>query len=472
MADSTQPRISPVGLPALALYLILAIWLAALGFRVLYVTQINPDPDLTGDGVFYHGLANDLADGEGFRLRRLDFSSRREVADHPPGYPVLLSLASRAGLDSLDDHRLVTALVGSLSVPLLGLAAGRLAGAGRRDKRASQRLASWAAVSAAVLAALDVNMWVWDPLLLAEPLVLVAAAAWLYSSLVYDDRPSLVAAGAMGLTLGVAAATRSEVLLAALVVPVLLWRHRALPWTRLALHGAVAGAATAVVLGPWVWTNLHRFEEPVIMTTGLGNTLVQANCDAAFYGPATGYSDYNCFSRTRSLVSPEMDESEKDVLFRRIGLDYIKDHPTRFPVVATARLARTFGLFRPVQQVGYMEGVELRGPHPVVWAGVVSWQLLMPLGIAGVVLARREGTLIAPVVAVAAAVVLAVALTQGSDRYRMALEPLLIAYAGLAVARGLAVVGRSTPALKPTGLGRWLRKWSPRPDPPAEVGAP
>ena len=100
----------------------------------------------------------------------------------------------------------------------------------------------------------------------------------------------------------------------------------------------------------------------------------------------------------------------------------------------------------------------------MVWGGLISWQLLLPLGVAGVVLARREGRLIAPVVAVTGAVVFAVALTQGADRYRMALEPLLIAYAGFAIALSLAVVGRSTPALADTGPGRWLRKWSPRPE--------
>ncbi|MCB1027831.1 MAG: hypothetical protein KDB24_08735, partial [Microthrixaceae bacterium] len=353
----------------------------------------------------------------------------------------------------------------SLTVPLLGLAAGRLAGTRRRGPPPAPRVVAWAAVAAATIAALDVNMWIWDPLLLAEPLVLTAAAAWLLACLVYDDRPSLGVALTVGLTLGVAAATRSELLVAGAVVPWLLWRNRGQTLPRLATHGAVMVSGLVLLVGPWVWTNLHRFDEPVVMTTGLGNTMVQANCDAAFYGPATGYSDFTCFSRTRTLVSPDMDDSEKDVLFRRIATNYISENRARFPVVAAARVARTFGFFRPTQQVGYMEGVELRGPHWAVWSGIVSWQLLLPVGVAGVVLARRNGRLIAPVLLVTGAIVMAVSLTQGADRYRMALEPMLIAYAGFAVARCLAVVGRSTPALADTGLGRWLRKWAPEPEP-------
>ncbi|MBK6310035.1 MAG: hypothetical protein IPF42_05350 [Candidatus Microthrix sp.] len=451
-------------LPARALWWILAIWLASLGFRVVYLTVINPDQPLTGDGLYYHLLGNRLADGDGFSSPT-GLGVAEEIADHPPGYPAMLSLASRVGLDSRDEHRLVSALVGSLAIPFLGLAGGRLAAARRRGPPPAPRVVAWAAIAAASLAALDVNMWVWDPLILAEPLVLAAVAAWLYGALAYDDDPSWGSALGLGLAFGIAAATRSELLVAVLVIPVLLYRRRRqLTWGRFVVHGAAMAAGLVLFLGPWVWSNLHRFEEPVVMTTGLGTTMVQGNCTPGFYGPYTGYSDFACFDRTRSVVTPEMDASQRDVLGREIATDYIGRNLGRLPVVAVARVARTFGFFRPVQQSGIIEGVELRGPHWVVWGGLISWQLLLPLGVAGVVLARREGRLIAPVVAVTGAVVFAVALTQGADRYRMALEPLLIAYAGFAIALSLAVVGRSTPALADTGPGRWLRKWSPRPE--------
>lgn len=56
-------------------------------------------------------------------------------------------------------------------------------------------------------------------------------------------------------------------------------------------------------------------------------------------------------------------------------------------------------------------------------------------------------------VAVTGAVVFAVALTQGADRYRMALEPLLIAYAGFAIALSLAVVRPFDPGAGRHGAG-------------------
>ncbi len=469
MAPSPGPTSRKVGVPQRALYWILAIWVLALGFRMLYVTQINPDQAMTGDGIYYNSIGNDLADGSGFKMRTRDFFGEpEEAADHPPGYPVLLGLASAVGLDSFEDHKMVSALVGSLAVPLAGLAAARLAGR-RRSGVPSERMVGWAGVSGAALAALSVNMWVWDALVLAEPLVLASVAAWFYALLVYDDHPGVGAALSGGLALGVAVATRSELLLALGVFAVVLWRHRRIGVRRLALHGAMMGVGVAVLLGPWIYINLHRFNEPVLMTTGLGTTMVQANCDAAFSGPAIGYSDFNCFSRTRSLVTPEMDASDIDLLNRKVATDYLKSHKRQIPLVVTARIGRTMGFFRPTQQASYMEGVELRGPHSVVYASLVSWQLLLPLGVTGVVLARRERRLIAPVVAVAASIVFAVALTQGADRYRMSIEPLMVAYGGYALARCLAVVGRSTPALADTGPGRWLRKWSPTPEPPWEA---
>lgn len=96
-------------LPARALWWILAIWLASLGFRVVYLTVINPDQPLTGDGLYYHLLGNRLADGDGFSSPT-GLGVAEEIADHPPGYPAMLSLASRVGLDSRDEHRLVSAL--------------------------------------------------------------------------------------------------------------------------------------------------------------------------------------------------------------------------------------------------------------------------------------------------------------------------------------------------------------------------
>lgn len=465
MEDESALAPRRVAVPGRVLWVVLAIWMVALGFRVAYITQINPDQPLTGDGGYYHALGNSLPK-EGFR-RAFEFSMvTEETAAHPPGYPVLLSLGSRIGLTTPDDHRMLTALVGSLAVPLLALSAARLAGRRRRGPPPSARMVGWAAIGAAVIATVNVNMWSWDALILAEPLVMTATSLWLYALLVYDDRPGPGAVLTAGLALGVAAATRSELILAGVVILVLLWRHRSLPWQRLALHSAAFGAGALMVLGPWLWSNMHRFEEPVLMTTGVGTTMLQGNCDSAFYGPLTGYSDYSCFDRSRSLMNLDMDASERDLVARNIAGDYIQTHRARLPVVAAARIARTFGFFRPVQQSFFIEVLELRGPHWVVWGGLISWQLLLPLGIAGVVLARREGQLIAPVILVAGSVVAAVSLTQGADRYRMALEPLMIAYAGLAAARCLAVVGRSTPAMADTGLGRWLRKWSPTPEPP------
>ena len=127
MEDESALAPKRVAVPGRVLWVVLAIWMVALGFRVAYITKINPDQPLTGDGGYYNALGNSLPK-EGFR-RAFEFSMvAEETAAHPPGYPVLLSLGSRIGLTTPDDHRILTALVGSLAVPLLALSAGRLAG--------------------------------------------------------------------------------------------------------------------------------------------------------------------------------------------------------------------------------------------------------------------------------------------------------------------------------------------------------
>ncbi|MBK7322757.1 MAG: hypothetical protein IPI82_10015 [Candidatus Microthrix sp.] len=377
MEDESALAPKRVAVPGRVLWVVLAIWMVALGFRVAYITQINPDQPLTGDGGYYHALGNSLPK-EGFR-RAFEFSMvTEETAAHPPGYPVLLSLGSRIGLTTPDDHRMLTALVGSLAVPLLALSAARLAGRRRRGPPPSARMVGWAAIGAAVIATVNVNMWSWDALILAEPLVMTATSLWLYALLVYDDRPGPGAVLTAGLALGVAAATRSELILAGVVILVLLWRHRSLPWQRLALHSAAFGAGALMVLGPWLWSNMHRFEEPVLMTTGVGTTMLQGNCDSAFYGPLTGYSDYSCFDRSRSLMNLDMDASERDLVARNIAGDYIQTHRARLPVVAAARIAPHVRLF----SAGTAELLH-RGPGAARPAlGGVGWAHLVAVAVA------------------------------------------------------------------------------------------
>ena len=138
MEDESALAPKRVAVPGRVLWVVLAIWMVALGFRVAYITQINPDQPLTGDGGYYHALGNSLPK-EGFR-RAFEFSMvTEETAAHPPGYPVLLSLGSRIGLTTPDDHRMLTALVGSLAVPLLALSAARLAGRRRRGADGARR---------------------------------------------------------------------------------------------------------------------------------------------------------------------------------------------------------------------------------------------------------------------------------------------------------------------------------------------
>jgi hypothetical protein len=111
---------------------------------------------------------------------------------------------------------------------------------------------------------------------------------------------------------------------------------------------------------------------------------------------------------------------------RRVALDYTRDHITELPVVVAARVGRTFSVYRPFQEVRLFS--EWSGTAQ--WVGhawtVMYWLLIAP-AVAGVVLLRRRGVMVYPLLVQFVIVVFSAASTFGLIRYRAGAEvPLLI----------------------------------------------
>src|SRR5207302_2309854 len=120
---------------------------------------------------------------------------------------------------------------------------------------------------------------------------------------------------------------------------------------------------------------------------------------------------------------------ESQALLSR-GLDYAGNHVGRLPVVAFARLGRTFEFFRPLQGAdfeAFYEGADLT----VERAGLVVFYLLAALAVAGALQLRRHKAelwiLLAPFVLVA----LVSVTSYGFTRFRVAAEPSLIVLAAV-----------------------------------------
>jgi hypothetical protein len=388
----------------LALIVVLgAVW----RFGFVIATKQNRELMLN-DSLYYSWQGVQLADFVWFR----DIMGARPAAEHGPLTAVLLAPVSW-GEHALFQQRLATTACGVATVSLIGLVGRRVGG----DR---------VGLIAAGLAAVYPNLWINDGLVMSESLGCLLVAAVLLVALRLVEQPTPRRALVSGALIALAALTRSEliVLLPLLWLVLLRWSPRGvvLKTTLLATVG------TIVVLSPWVVFNLSRFDRPVLLTTNDGSTLVGANCDETYRGPALGgWSLFCVFDNP----GPEgADDSVRTAEQRRIALSYVRDNVSRVPVVVLARVARTVDLYGLDNLVDQDVGEER--DRWASWAGIVSWWLLAPVAAFGLTLVhRRDAWVLAmPVVVVAVTTVL----FYGTHRIRSPLEPVVVVGAAVAIA--------------------------------------
>jgi 4-amino-4-deoxy-L-arabinose transferase-like glycosyltransferase len=415
------------------LLVLLGICAVALGLRVGYVLgwQQIEESDLGGDAYYYHSAANLLADGEGFVHPFFwDEGIRAPGADHPPAYQIVLAVPSLLGFDSVQDHQLVSCLLGAITVGLAGVAGRQIAG--RR-----------AGLIAAGLTALYPNVWMNDAAIMSETLALLFGVVVVICAYEAWRRPSWRWFAATGLAIGLASMARAEgVMLVALVVwPLAAWA-RGLDGWRVRLGRLLVGSGAAVlVMAPWVIANMVRFDEPTTLSTQLGPTLDVANCDETYYGKALGAWSFDCASDPEANA----DRSTIDKQLRDEAIEYARDHAGRLPVVTAARFGRAWGLYDPLEQLKFDRFAENR-PLGASRAGLAGYYVIAAGAVAGVVLLRRRGVPSFPLVAGVINVAVTVVLFYGSTRFRAPAEPSLVLLAAVA---GDALFSRLRPSPSP-----------------------
>jgi peptidoglycan/LPS O-acetylase OafA/YrhL len=443
-ADTDRAR--DVGRPRRFWWWLAGITAAALAVRLTYVLGWRTPWLVIGDPYYYHHGANLLADGEGYvhPYQFLLFGVRHPGADHPPGFMTVLAGFSWLGFRSFFQHQVIACLLGAAGVAAMGAAGRRIAG---------ERVG----LIVAVLAALSPNLFYFDAMVVSETMVVGTTAAILIATYRWWDRPSLRNAVVFGVVIGLSALVRSEAILLGplIAVPLLWWRSRTAPAPgdgvgpprRLVQLGA-AGVASLVVIAPWVGYNMSRFTEPVTLSAQFDQTLGTANCETVYEGDRVGYWSLACIQETEHLV-PEGDASAQGEGFRRIALDYARDHADRVPYVVAGRVGRTFGFYQPQEQILLDTSVETK--EPVLGEiGLLVWYGIAVTGALGLVGLRRAGRPVFPLVAIVVSVVATVAVIYGNTRFRLPAELALMVPAAVTADAGLAGARR-----------RW-RAWTDR----------
>ena len=163
-----------------------------------------------------------------------------------------------------------------------------------------------------------------------------------------------------------------------------------------------------VVVVPWTIRNQETFHELVPVSNNVGTALAGANCRLTYSGSALGSwrstfgagdtATGQCFTGFNGSQHG-FNEARAAAEARHQGLSFARHHLGDLPKVLTARVLRTFGVFRPEQQIR-LEALEGR---PQGWERAGTWfeWVMYPLAAAGAVLLVRRR---APVWPLAAAV--------------------------------------------------------------------
>jgi 4-amino-4-deoxy-L-arabinose transferase-like glycosyltransferase len=388
--------------------LLAAIVVSGLALRVWW-TDSHPQitTGILVDQTYYHETANFIADGNGFiSPQSFGYGLRTPSADKPPLYPIVLAGESLVGGDSVHAHRLLGALLGALTIVPFALLASRLGG---------ERVG----ITTAALIAIDPQLWVIDSQVLSETLYGVLLGIVLLLAYRAYTQPSVRLALVLGVAVGLAALTRPEGIIVGLLIgAVLLFRHR-----RAALVPVPVGVlACLLAIAPWTIHNWTVFHRPVFLSQQSAENLAGANCRATYYGHDIGYWRPDCF---RPIARERENEAIWAASIKQKGIDYATHHVSRLPLVLVARVARTWGFFRPTTGFGFSGSARWREP-------IVAW-ILLALGMAGLLVAVRRRVPLAVLLVPIATVTITALIQFGQLRYRYSADFALLVLAGFAV---------------------------------------
>lgn len=422
-----------------------AIALVALGIRIAFVLWVAPTVPKLGDANAYHLLAEQLAEGNGY-IRPFDhllLHLNRPTAEYPPLFPMLLAVATRLRLDSVEQQRIFLAFVGAGTVTLVGLL--------------GRRVASGAAgLAAAALAAVYPMLFLSEATLMSESLYVALVTVVLLCAYRAYDEPKPARFVALGATIGAATLVRAEgILLGAVVAVAVVLVLRNLTRRERVAKIAITIGIALLVIAPWAIRNAWQFHAFVPVSNNAATLVDGANCDVTYGGSQLGlwretFSSGNstlmilpqadaCFEGFQ-IGDPHFDEAKASSADLSAGASYARHHLGSLPKVAVVRVLRTWGLYSPGQQVSF-ESLEGR-PRAWQMRGTVMYWVLAPLAIAGAVLLRRRKRLIAPLLATAVTVTVGAALTYGQQRFRIAAEPAILVLAAVPLVEVVRAVRR------------------------------
>lgn len=396
----------------------LLILAAALVVRVAQIVA-TPHWAPVGDPADYVRHAASIADGHGMADSFLPGGGPSAL--RPPAYPYFLGGVFAVSGNSFTAGRLAAALLGVVSVALIGVIAQLLW---------SRR----AAIVAMALAAVYPPLVLLSGTLLSESLGMPIVLALVALVLAYRDapRPHWVAPVA-GVLFALALLDRPAFVMFAVPLVVGLWAR---PWRswRAAREPAIAVVVAALAIVPWTIRNANAFHDFVPISTQSGFLVAGTYNDVSANDPVNpgAYRPASFDPSLKPIITDaSLDENEVNKKLGKAGRTYAKDHPSYVPHVLWWNGLRLLGLKRPVKTVEATYAFQGIGKGYAKLA-LVAWYLAALAAVAGLVLGawRRMPwwLLVVPPLLFAGVIWIS------SDiRYRAPIEPFVLLAAAVAI---------------------------------------
>lgn len=372
----------------------LVVFAVALTVRVLFLVA-PPAPEWKPDSQAYDMLAMGLLDGKGY------VNSRGEATSWlPPGYPLFLAAVYWAIGRNLDAVRLAQAILDATTCLIVYVLAFRIFG-------------NRVALVAAGLATFSLGLLSAARLILTESLftfLVALSVLMLHAGLA---RPSRTALGGAGFALGLGTLTKGTLLLPTLLLGWVIWRASQ-GNTRVALERwTLVMLCFGLTLLPWTGRNYVVHQKFVPVSTQVGYLVY---CG---YHPFQGKIFGICAGdETLERLRTALPEAEASWALVNETFRYVGEHPG---VVPKNLLLKVIYFLSPIDW-------EL-----IPGAGVVNFTFAFaaPFAIYGLWLARRSGWQAGLLTTMLVGFLLTAILTQGSPRYRLPVEPLMVIFSGL-----------------------------------------
>ncbi len=395
----------------------------------LVVVSASPHFSPINDSASYDQDAVSLATHGSFPESPATFHGG-PTAFHPPLFPVTLAgVYKLVGTGSehtrWDAGRVLEALLGAVTVLLIGLIATRLWG-------------SRVGLVAAGIAAVYPPLILVGSSLLSESLFIPLVLGAVLAALQYRDTRRLRVAALAGVLVGLSALTRGNGIFLAIPIGLLVWTAQPGGRPRLTRHAlkapAVALAALILVLVPWTVRNLSAFHSFVPIATETGYALEGTYNSAAQHDkrfPALWSTPFVQMYRayTADRTGTEADASGR---LTREAEDYIRAHPLSVLKTVYWNTVRLLNLTPGIERyLAPYEGY----PRWLAILSVYAFWLLLALSIAGLMLRVARAAPLAlwvcPLV-----IYLSTAPLLGLTRYRSPADPFLIMLAAVALVQG------------------------------------